>query len=378
MSLLNELTKTMWLTDSDTLSKVYDVVSNHNNMVDMLERYNAKPVDEAYLTSRRGDTAIVNIKGIIMRYGNFITKACGTASLDVIATEFQQALDDSSVKSIILNIDSAGGSAAGINEFAEHIYNSRGKKPIKAYVGGTCASAAYFIASACDEIIVDEMAVVGSIGTVVVVGKRNKDSIEIVSSQSPNKRIDAETDEGALKIKAMLDDMTAVFLDKVARNRAISINDVVNAGDAGGVVVGHKAVDGGLVDKLGSFEGLINELNMATKNVVIGGFMNENVTEVTATADEQVATALNAERERVSAILDMYAVGAESIVFDAVKTGASVAETAVKVVAVLKEARPVQEMQPVEQPSLYVAPLAEETSEEDEIEQKAEALSQYM
>jgi ClpP class serine protease len=55
----------------------------------------------------------------------------------------------------------------GANELAQAIYEARGTKPIVAYVGGSGASAAYWIASAADRIVVSPTAVLGSIGVQV-------------------------------------------------------------------------------------------------------------------------------------------------------------------------------------------------------------------
>lgn len=379
MSIINEITKTTWLTDSSTLAKLYDIANRDSKVIELVERYESKPFDNAYLTKVRDDVAIINVRGVIMRYGNMFTKVCGAASLDVIATEFQYAIDDDSITSIIFNIDSPGGSATGINEFAEHIYNSRGIKPIKAYVGGMCASAAYFIASACDEIVVDEMSMVGSIGTVVVIDKQDDNKIEIVSNKSPNKRLDADSDEGMAKIRTMLDDMTDVFLSKVSRNRCMDIDSVITAGDKGGVIIGAKAVTNKLADRLGNFESLINELNIATQTVA-GGMMNKP-DEPTINADAELSAesiaseTMQKERARVNAILDLNSVGAEDIVMNAIKTGATVEDTAIKVVAQLKA---MQQEQKAEDTSLYVKPLAEEVSESVTIEQQADELCKLM
>ncbi|MBO0155228.1 S49 family peptidase, partial [Vibrio parahaemolyticus] len=85
----------------------------------------------------------------------------------LLAQDFTQALNDPSIKAILLNIDSPGGEAKGIHELAEMIYQARGKKRIIAYDGGNACSAAYWIASACDEIVIDATGCAGSIGTVL-------------------------------------------------------------------------------------------------------------------------------------------------------------------------------------------------------------------
>ncbi|KEZ65412.1 hypothetical protein C5I_0136090, partial [Pseudomonas syringae pv. syringae FF5] len=112
--------------------------------------------------SVRNGVAIIPVVGPVFRYANLFTEISGATSTQVLATDLQSALDDPSIKSIILNIDSPGGVAAGINELADQIHAGRARKRIVAYVGGTGASAAYWLASAASEIVIDETALLGS------------------------------------------------------------------------------------------------------------------------------------------------------------------------------------------------------------------------
>jgi ClpP class serine protease len=121
------------------------------------------------------------------------------------------------------------------------------------------------VASAADEIVVSETSALGSIGVVGIYrGKSDKESagsVEIVSSQSPHKRLDPATDEGKARLQTRIDSMADVFISSVARNRNITANDVqVNFG-GGDVMIGGLAVNAGLADRIGSLERLIAELS---------------------------------------------------------------------------------------------------------------------
>lgn len=54
----------------------------------------------------------------------------GATSIAVLATDFNEALNNPAVNAIVLEIDSPGGTVAGINELAEMIYAARKQKPI--------------------------------------------------------------------------------------------------------------------------------------------------------------------------------------------------------------------------------------------------------
>jgi hypothetical protein len=95
--------------------------------------------------------------------------------------------------------------------------------------------------------------------------------IEIVSSQSPKKRPDPATEEGRAQVQEMLDDLAAVFIEDVARFRAVSEETVLSDFGRGGVLVGARAVTAGLADGLGSFEGVLAELCERTQATAAGG-----------------------------------------------------------------------------------------------------------
>jgi capsid assembly protease len=220
-----------------------------------------RPLDNARAVTVRDGIAIVPVSGPIFRYANLFTQVSGATSIEVLATDLRQALDDRAVQGIILEINSPGGEVDGTSEFAQHIFDARGEKPIVAYVSHLGASAAYWIASAADEVVVSNTASVGSIGVVGAARlSKDKNLIEFVSSQTPNKRPNLETESGRAQIQKHIDDIAAVFIETVARNRAMSAEDVTDKGGAGGLKVGQLAVDSGLADRVGTLESVLAEM----------------------------------------------------------------------------------------------------------------------
>ena len=127
------------------------------------------------------------------------------------------------------------------------------------------ASGAYWIASAADEIVVSETSALGSIGVVGIYrGKSAKESaetVEIVSSQSPHKRLDPMSDDGRAKLQTRIDSMADVFVSTIARNRDVTADHVLEHYGGGDVMIGANAVNAGLADRIGSLERLITELS---------------------------------------------------------------------------------------------------------------------
>jgi len=88
----------------------------------------------------------------------------GGTSITGFRAAFRQALRDPSVSAIIFDVDSPGGTIDGVPELADEIFAARGRKPMVAVANTQMASAAYWIASAADEIVVTPSGSVGSIG----------------------------------------------------------------------------------------------------------------------------------------------------------------------------------------------------------------------
>lgn len=217
--------------------------------------------DDSERMQMRDGVALIPIDGPIYRYADFFTAVSGGVTTETLAKDFQKALDDPQVKAILLVVDSPGGEATGINELADAIYAARDIKPSGAYIEGYGASAAYWLASAAGEVWIDDNGLAGSIGTVMGVpdpAKMVRYRIDFVSRQSPKKRVDPTTEGGRAYLQQLVDDMTEVFIERVMRNRKMSRDQVLAI--EGAMLVGQKAVDAGLADRLGSEEQAIRDL----------------------------------------------------------------------------------------------------------------------
>lgn len=325
-----------------------------------LETRTGMRLDNSRTVSVRNGVAIIPVVGPVFRYANLFTEISGATSTQVLATDLQTALDDPKISAIILNIDSPGGVAAGINELADQIHAARDRKRIVAYIGGTGASAAYWIASAASEIVIDETALAGSIGVVVeaVVGGEEgngRKRYQIVSRNAPNKRVDLSTEEGRAKVGETVDAMGDVFVAKVARNLGVEPERVPEMGDFGGLRVGAAAVESGLAHRLGSLETLITELakpattqprkyNMTTvsstaelrealaagtdpQTIEIAQANQPDLESIRTQSREEGATA---ERQRITGINAMASKGFETEIAAAIEAGTTVEATALQ------------------------------------------------
>lgn len=345
---LSRIKSQPWAVTRETMETILDIASRDNATPEAVAAKLGRPLENTYDVEMRGSVGVMHVTGPLFRYANLFTAISGATSYDMLATDFGRLVEDPAVSSILLVIDSPGGEVDGVSEFAAMIYAARGRKPVVAYVDGMAASAGYWLASAASEIVVNDTALLGSIGTVFSVtdsreadAKAGRKRYDIVSSQSPYKRVDIATDEGRGRLQATADAVSDVFIDKVALYRGVSRETVLSDFGQGDVLVGQAAVAAGMADRIGSFEQVIAELqggramSAADINAAAGGHNREDTMSATngapaadpkpskLTADQVVeqhpeaAQALQAtaradgesagrkaERERISAILD--------------------------------------------------------------------------
>ena len=215
----------------------------------------------------RDGTAIIPIHGPITARNTFFSMFAGGTSLETLAKDFREALNNEDIKAILFDIDSPGGVAVGPFEMTEMIYNARSQKPIYSYIGRNGSSAAYWLASATEKIIVNPSALVGSIGVVTTIPVQEQPdqegykNIEIVSSNAALKRPDPRTAEGIAEIRRELDDLESTFINSIAKYRSITPDIVKSDFGGGGVIIGSQAVNKNMADALGTYEEVLANIN---------------------------------------------------------------------------------------------------------------------
>jgi signal peptide peptidase SppA len=280
--------KTIWAITPEMMETMAEIAYETRKSPEAIAKEMGRDMKNTNAVSFRDGVAVIKVAGPLFRYANLMTRICGATSYEILAQDFNKALQDTQIKAVLLDIDSPGGEVNGCSEISDMIFKARGSKPIIAYASGSCCSGAYWIASSCDKILAADTAVLGSIGVVSIFENADDGkTVEIVSSQSPNKRPDINTKEGRAHIQARVDELAEVFISKVARNRGIAAADVVQNFGQGDVFVGSSAVRNGLADGLSSFEDIIASLSMEKT------FMNEQ-NQVSA---EEIKTA---ERKRMA------------------------------------------------------------------------------
>jgi ClpP class serine protease len=227
---------------------------------------NGEPMKNTRTVERTGPVAVIPVKGPLFKHAPLLAAISGATDYGVIRKDLQAALDDPSIEAILLDVDSPGGEVNGCAELAQAIYDARGKKKIEAYVGGSGASAAFWLASAASRVTVASTAMVGSIGVLASFTWKDEQGakkLDIVSSQSPNKLHDPATEGGRALLQARVDDLAEVFIANVAKHRGVTPEQVAADYGQGGVFVGAKAFSAGLADAVGTYETVLASLASA-------------------------------------------------------------------------------------------------------------------
>lgn len=224
-------------------------------------------------------TAMVEIRGEI--------DAEATANAQSVVAALRSAFDDPGAQAVVLLINSPGGSPvqAGIINDEIHRLKELHDKPVYAVVEETCASAAYYIAVAADNIYVDKASVVGSIGVLMdgfgftglmekvgverrlLTAGENKGFLDPFSPQSKAQRQYAQS---------MLNDIHEQFMEVVKKGRGERLT-ITPETFSGLVWSGQRAVALGLADELGSLDHVAREVVQAEE--IIDYTHRENVAE---------------------------------------------------------------------------------------------------
>ena len=206
--------------------------------------------------------AVVEIKGEIA--------AGADASAEFINAALKAAFEDDGAKAVVLLINSPGGSPVQAGMMNDEILRlkAKHKKPVYAVVEETCASAAYYIAVAADQIFVDKASIVGSIGVLMdsfgftglmeklgverrlLTAGENKGFLDPFSVQTEKQRAFAQT---------MLNQIHQQFIAVVKAGRGKRLKETPDM-FSGLFWTGQQAIELGLADQLGTLEYVAREV----------------------------------------------------------------------------------------------------------------------
>lgn len=322
-------------------------------------------------------TAVVPVMGVL---GDWMPYSYITGMIE-------KALKRDDINEIVLLIDSPGGAVAGLFDSCRFIEKASKKKKCTAYVTGMACSAAYAIATACDEIYMMEDAEVGSCGCYAHAVEYSDAYFEkegflhrvFRSKCSPKKNCSVITDEvEAEAFQEEIDALGEKYLRYVAKRRKCAYSDALENFGKGGVLMGEKAIAAGMVDGIKTLEELGieeadtgstktnkvatedgTEINATENNSPLDGGEGDDM-DINAMSEEQrretfealcslqpdltdsiVKSAKDEERKRILALGELRNGSAEvdAIVDSAVEDGRGAEAVAIDIVKAMKSAK---------------------------------------
>ena len=213
--------------------------------------------------------AVLPLFGTIFPRANLMTDMSGATSAERFGAQFAELVNDPNVNGIILDVNSPGGQVGGIDELSKQIFDARGQKPVVAVVNHLMASAAYWIGTAADEVVVTPSSEVGSIGVFAVhqdmSAALEKAGVKVSLISKGKFKVEGNpyeplTEEAKAAIDARVGDYYDAFVNSVARNRGVKAEDVRNGFGEGRVVGAQLAVELGMADRVGTLQETIDRL----------------------------------------------------------------------------------------------------------------------
>jgi signal peptide peptidase SppA len=223
--------------------------------------------------STPGTVAVLPIYGIISRRMNMMSQMSGGTSIEKLQASFRQAMTDSSVKAIVFDVDSPGGSVDGVPEFADEILAARDQKKIVAQVDGMAASAAYWLACSASEIIVTPSGSVGSIGVFAehedVSKALETEGVKVSLISAGKYKVDGNpyeplSDSARAALQDTVDSFYTMFTKSVAKGRGVSPADVRGGFGEGRLVLAAAAVKQGMADKVATMDDTLARFGVAS------------------------------------------------------------------------------------------------------------------
>ena len=257
------------------------------------------------IPTQSGNIAVIPINGVLVQRGAFLRESSGMTSYQGIRTTINNALTDARVSSILMYINSPGGEAYGLFDLASALrllaQGETQPKPIFAFTDGTMASAAYALGSATSRVYSEAVAVVGSIGVLLV--HRDKSAANAASGltvtyiASGTQKADGNEDtalsqEVRARFQARVDKIAGMFFENVAVARQgadAKVNMSVESIAAlqAGVFLGDEAAEKGLTDGVRTLRQVVDEMSLEMQKRKRGERTTGGVSQTQAQAQAQ-------------------------------------------------------------------------------------------
>jgi signal peptide peptidase SppA len=221
------------------------------------------PAQDRRIASKKGAVGVVPISGVISNRMNMVDNMSGGASTELIGKQFRAMVKNDDIKTIILDVDSPGGTISGVPELHDTIMAARGVKPIIAHVNALAASAAYWLASAADEIVVTPSGMTGSVGVYILHENWSKflenEGVEITGVFEGDHKLEGNfwsplSEEAIEHLQERVKTAYDQFISAIAAGRGVDKKTILENYGQGRAFGAKESVKRGMADRIGTFE----------------------------------------------------------------------------------------------------------------------------
>lgn len=266
--ILKSIADTPWAILPSKIEEIVGVVEARMNGITLnAEEFTAmRQAQESRLGIRQG-VGVIGLHGTISaKVGLF--EGSGGTSVEAFLKNLDAAVKDQDVASVVVDLDTPGGSVFGIAEGAAAIRKYRGVKPIIGVVNHMAASAGYWLGSQLDELVMSPSALVGSIGVMTThidySAMNEQDGVKVTYIHAGKYKVEGNANEPlSAEAKdaeqAIVDKYYTMFINDVAAGRKVSTTTVLEKFGQGRVVMAEQALAVGMVDRIGTFDQVVQE-----------------------------------------------------------------------------------------------------------------------
>lgn len=216
---------------------VSTVLSERLGVAPMLQGDQLELVERPVRGMQLGKDGVLTIPvvGGLYHRGDELDAMSGSMSYTLLNNRLKEAMGDPDVRGILLDIDSPGGEAGALFEFADVLHAASKVKPIYAVANTLAASAAYAIGASATKFFATPSAAVGSIGVVTLHLDQSKAMekrgivptfIKAGAKKTQGNSLQPLSTEDVADIQAMVDDTYKMFVDLVAARRPMSADEI--------------------------------------------------------------------------------------------------------------------------------------------------------
>ncbi len=224
---------------------------------------------EAGTSKTKRAIAVLPLHGPITQRSSVFSAFFGGTSTERWGQAFDNLIASPQIGAVVIDVDSPGGEVYGVDELAEKVFKARGTKPIVAVSNAIMASAAYYVASAADEVVVTPSGQTGSIGVrsmhIDYSGQMEQAGMAVTLISAGERKVwgnpyEPLTEESRTLFQSHIDTYYNQFVAAVAKHRGATPKQVRDGYGQGAMATAKESVTLGLADRVATLDDTIRRL----------------------------------------------------------------------------------------------------------------------